>query len=970
MDDLLNEFITETSENLTEIDLQLVEFEKDPSDAAILGNIFRLVHTVKGTCGFLGLPRLESVAHAGENVLDKYRDGKLEVTADGVTLVLKCIDAIRDLVEELAETGVEKEGDDAELIAQLNALANGEASPIAASPAAAPATEAAAPATEAAAPAPETGPVASDEGFPVAAELLAEYEEATAPATETGPVASDEGFPVAAELLAEYEEATAPDTPDAGPVASDQGFPVAAELLAEYEEVTAPAAPAAPAPAAVPAPAPEPAPAAAPSVPAKKAVPKTPDKPAAPRGENAGPAATLRVNVDVLENLMTMVSEMVLTRNQLLQMVRGQEDSEFTVPIQRLSHITSDLQEGVMMTRMQPIGNAWAKLPRIVRDLALETGKKIDLQMVGAETELDRQVLDLIKDPLTHMVRNSADHGLETPADRVAEGKPEVGTVTLKAYHEGGHIIISIDDDGRGLNMDRIRHKLVDNGLYTEEELETMPVSQIQQSIFKAGFSTAEKVTSVSGRGVGMDVVRTNIEKIGGTIELKSEEGKGSIFTIKIPLTLAIVAALIVESCHEKFAIPQISVLELVRASPRSEYNIEVINESPVLRLRNRLLPLVNLGDLLKLSTAKHRDLDDETFIIVAQVGAHTFGIIVDRVFDTEEIVVKPTSPVLRDIPFYSGNTILGDGSVIMILDPNGIANTIGDVSGPSDAPSVKEASGLTAGENSERISLLIFRAGGDELKAVPLALVARLEEIDLASVEVSHGQHMVQYRGQLMPLVPFSEDQEWKTEGRQAVLVFTEQDRSMGLVVDEIVDIVEDRLKVEITADRPGLIGSAVISGKATDVVDAGHYLTQAYPNWLGHGSDSDEGEISGKNVLLVDDSPFFRNLLAPILSVAGFNVTTSESAVNALELRDQGQDFDVIISDIEMPVMDGFAFAEAVRGDARWGHVPMVALSAHATDKNFNRGREVGFNDYLAKSDRNELVKSLARTVSSVTN
>jgi len=934
MDDLLSEFITETSENLTEIDLQLVEFEKDPSNAEILGNIFRLVHTVKGTCGFLGLPRLESVAHAGENVLDKYRDGKLEVTVDGVTLVLSCIDAIGGLVQNLADTGEEPDGDDAALIAELNALANGEASP-------------------AAAPAPVAAPAAP------AVPLVT---------SDAGPIASaDGGFPVAAELLSEYEEVTGGGAAaDAGPVASDGGFPVAAELLAEYEEVTAPATPE-PAPAPVAA-APAPAPAA--SVPAKAKETKPAPKKAAKKADaGGGPVATLRVNVDVLENLMTMVSEMVLTRNQLLQMVRGQEDSEFTVPIQRLSHITSDLQEGVMKTRMQPIGNAWAKLPRIVRDLALETNKKIDLQMIGADTELDRQVLDLIKDPLTHMVRNSADHGLETGPERLAAGKPEVGVVTLRAFHEGGHIIIEIEDDGRGLNMERIRAKLIDNGLYTEAELETLPDQQIQQSIFKAGFSTAEKVTSVSGRGVGMDVVRTNVEKIGGTIELKSEEGRGSTFTIKIPLTLAIVAALIVESCGEKFAVPQISVLELVRASSRSEYKIEVINESPVLRLRNRLLPLIHLGDLLKLTEGKRNNLDEETFIIVAQVGAHTFGIIVDRVFDTEEIVVKPTSPILRDIPFYSGNTILGDGSVIMILDPNGIANSIGEAAASPEDSGAEEHATTRTGENSETVSMLIFRAGGDELKAVPLALVARLEEIELEKVEVSHGQHMVQYRGQLMPLIPFNENSEWKTEGRQAVLVFTEQDRSMGLVVDEIVDIVEDRLKVEITASIPGVIGSAVIAGKATDVIDAGHYLTQAYPNWLGYGAESQEGEVTGKKALLVDDSPFFRNLLAPILSVAGFDVTTAESAIHALDMRDKGASFDVIISDIEMPKMDGFEFAEAVRGDPRWGAVPMVALSAHSTDKNFNRGREVGFNDYLAKSDRDELVKSLARTVTSVT-
>ncbi|MCW8914559.1 MAG: chemotaxis protein CheW [Magnetovibrio sp.] len=942
MDDLLSEFITETTESLTEVDLQLVEFEKDPTNAAILGNIFRLVHTVKGTCGFLGLPRLESVAHAGENVLDKYRDGALDVTPDGVSLVLNCIDTIRGLVDELAETAAEPEGDDAELIAQLNALASGESSPPPPKVEAAPAAEPAA-----------SGPVTDDNGFPVAAELLAEYEEATGSnEADAGPQTSDGGFPVAAELLAEYEEVT---------TGGSEEDADAAEMAANAEMEAAAAAPV-----------PEPAPAPASSVPVKAeekapAAKKEAAKAPAAKGEGGGVTASLRVNVDVLENLMTLVSEMVLTRNQLLQMVRGHEDSEFTVPIQRLSHITTDLQEGVMKTRMQPIGNAWAKLPRIVRDLSLETGKKIDLQMLGADTELDRQVLDLIKDPLTHMVRNSADHGLEVPAERMAANKPETGTITLNAYHEGGHIIIDIADDGKGLNMERIRTKCIENGLCTDAELDGMTDQQIQQYIFKAGFSTAEKVTSVSGRGVGMDVVRTNIEKIGGTIELKSVEGRGSTFTIKIPLTLAIVAALIVESCSEKFAIPQISVLELVRASARSEYSVEVINNSPVLRLRNRLLPLVHLGDLLKLSEGGSREIADETFIIVAQVGTYSFGIIVDRVFDTEEIVVKPTSPVLRDISVYSGNTILGDGSVIMILDPNGIAASTGDVGGTPEAEAASEETVGKVGE--EQVSMLIFRAGGDELKAVPLALVARLEEIDMGDVEISHGEHMVQYRGQLMPLIPFSEGHEWKTEGRQAVLVFTERERSMGLVVDEIVDIVEDRLKVEITAERPGLIGSAVIDGRATDVIDAGYYLTQAFPDWFGSADDGGGAMIAGKNALLVDDSPFFRNLLAPILSVAGFNVTTAESATEALTMRDHGNAFDVIISDIEMPEMDGFAFAEEVRRDPRWGNIPMVALSAHATNTDFERGRAVGFNDYVAKSDRDELVRSLAHTVSSVT-
>jgi two-component system chemotaxis sensor kinase CheA len=680
--------------------------------------------------------------------------------------------------------------------------------------------------------------------------------------------------------------------------------------------------------------------------------------------ESALAAQTIRVNVELLENLMTLVSELVLTRNQLLQMVRGKDDSEFATPLQRLSHITTDLQEGVMKTRMQPIGNAWAKLPRIVRDLSVETHKKIDLQMLGAETELDRQVLELIKDPLTHMVRNSADHGLEVPADRKKAGKPEVGKIVLNAFHEGGHIIIEISDDGRGLGIQRIKNKAIANGLASESEIEQMSDQQIAQFIFRAGFSTAEKVTSVSGRGVGMDVVKTNIEKIGGTIELKTVDGKGTTFTIKIPLTLAIVSALIVECAGERFAIPQISVLELVRTTANSEYGIEVINNAPVLRLRDRLLPLVGLRTLLRLGDGQ-AELT-ETFIVVTQVGNYTFGIIVDRVFDTEEIVVKPVAPILRHINMFSGNTILGDGSVIMILDPNGIAGAQSEMAagGAAAVETAKERGEMRA---EDQQSMLVFRAGSSDLKAVPLALIARLEEIDVAEIEHSHGKPVVQYRGKLMPLVAIDGSFNMKTEGQQPVLVFSDHEHTMGLVVDEIVDIVEEQLKIELAVNQPGLIGTAVVSGKATDIIDAGYYLVQAWGDWFGTDEAEARTSQEGKRVLLVDDSPFFRNLLTPLLSVAGYDVTTVESADKALAMRDAGSSFDAIISDIEMPGMNGFEFAQAVRREGAWAGLPLVALSSHATEKDFERGREVGFTDYVAKFDRDALLQTLAQTLSS---
>jgi len=383
-----------------------------------------------------------------------------------------------------------------------------------------------------------------------------------------------------------------------------------------------PAAEAAPAPEAEPAPVATKTAAAAMAAPAKSEATETKDSAVANQ--------SIRVNVELLENLMTMVSELVLTRNQVLQILRKQKDSEFAGPLQRLNHVTSELQEGVMKTRMQPIGNAWSKLPRLVRDLSHELKKKIELVMIGQDTELDRQVLEMIKDPLTHMVRNSADHGLEGPEERRRAGKPETGKVTLNAYHEGGHIIIEISDDGRGLAIDKIKAKILQNGLASESELEQMSEQQIQQYVFKAGFSTAAKVTSVSGRGVGMDVVKTNIEKIGGTVEMRSAAGKGTTFVIKIPLTLAIVSALIVECASERFAIPQISVVELVRATTNGELKVERIKDTPVLRLRNRLLPLVSLRKLLQLDTGEVKS-EDDTFIVVTQVGTYSFGIMVDR---------------------------------------------------------------------------------------------------------------------------------------------------------------------------------------------------------------------------------------------------------------------------------------------------------------------------------------------------
>ncbi|MGA7073950.1 hybrid sensor histidine kinase/response regulator [Bradyrhizobium sp.] len=910
MDDLLREFLTETGESLDTVDNQLVKFEQEPNNAKILDNIFRLVHTIKGTCGFLGLPRLEALAHAGETLMGKFRDG-MPVTAEAVTLILSSIDRIKEILGGLEATEAEPEGNDQDLIVQLHHLVERGMAAMAATP------EVPSPALAPAEPAPEP---ANTEGKLTYQVLEREL--------RPGEVSLDE-------LERAFRETAAEPAPPA-PVAKP------APAKAEVKAAPAPKAEA------------EPASEKASKSVAKKA--KTAVEVEAGGDTDRVANQSIRVNVDTLEHLMTMVSELVLTRNQLLEISRRNEDTEFKVPLQRLSNVTAELQEGVMKTRMQPIGNAWQKLPRIVRDLSGELHKQIELEMHGADTELDRQVLDLIKDPLTHMVRNSADHGLETPAERAASGKPETGTIRLSAYHEGGHIIICIADNGRGLNTERIKAKALQNGLVNEAELEKMTEAQIHKFIFAPGFSTAASVTSVSGRGVGMDVVRTNIDQIGGTIDIKSVAGEGSSVTIKIPLTLAIVSALIVEAGGDRFAIPQLSVVELVRARANSEHRIERIKDTAVLRLRNKLLPLMHLKKLLKIDDGSSSD-PENGFIVVTQVGSQTFGIVVDGVFHTEEIVVKPMSTKLRHIDMFSGNTILGDGAVIMIIDPNGIAKALG-ASGNASHEIADENAAQRAGGAEQLTSLLVFRAGSSQPKAVPLGLVTRLEEIAADKIELSNGRSMVQYREQLMPLVQMA-GVNIRTSGSQPILVFADDGRSMGLVVDEIIDIVEERLHIEVAGSSDGILGSAVIKGQATEVIDVGHFLPMAFADWFSRKEM--RPSMLAQSVLLVDDSAFFRNMLAPVLKAAGYKVRVAPNAQEGLVALRSGQSFDVVLTDIEMPDMNGFEFAETIRADAHLASMPIIALSSLVSPAAIERGRQAGFYDYVAKFDRPGLIAAL---------
>jgi two-component system chemotaxis sensor kinase CheA len=543
----------------------------------------------------------------------------------------------------------------------------------------------------------------------------------------------------------------------------------------------------------------------------------------------------IRVDVGLLDKLMNLVGELVLARNQVLQFNAVQKDTSFLSTSQRLNLITTELQEGVMKTRMQPIGNIWNRFPRVVRDLAVACGKEVRIEMEGKETELDKTIIEAIKDPLTHLVRNSVDHGIETPARRRERGKPAEGRLFLRAYHEGGQVNIEIADDGAGIDPQRIKQKALDRGLITGEQVARMSDRELLNLIFLPGFSTAEKVTNISGRGVGMDVVKTNIEKIGGTVDLQSQAGQGTTIKIKIPLTLAIIPALVVTTGGDRYAIPQVSLLELVGLDgEQARSGIELIHGAPVYRLRGHLLPLVDLNQLL--GTAETDPESDGINIVVLQADGRQFGLVVDGISDTEEIVVKPLSKQLKGVTLFAGATIMGDGKVALILDAMGIAQSARVVSEMRDR-SLTGGGEQTEDKSDEHETLLLVGLGREGRLAIPLSLVARLEEIPLADVEFAAGREVVQYRGQILPLIHLVQVLQASRHDRNAVadrlqvVVYSDGDRSVGLVVDRILDIVETRLEIKHAARRPGVLGSAVIQQRVTDLLDVPGLIRTADP-------------------------------------------------------------------------------------------------------------------------------------------
>jgi two-component system, chemotaxis family, sensor kinase CheA len=887
--DIISEFLTESNENLARLDQEIVELEKDTTNAKLIGSIFRSIHTLKGTCGFLGFDKLCEVSHVTESILSQVRDGKRSVTQPLISIILEAVDAAKQMLTVIERTGNEGIVQYTELTGRLQAVCDAKDG----------VTQVHAPQLHVDK---SSSQVAASEGSTSEEQLGLESEQDEAALNEADQVA----------------EAQADSKLQPKPVVAAGGVE------------------------------------------------------AAPGKSRGAGDSTIRVDVGLLDKLMNLVGELVLARNQVLQYSAHQEDAAFNATSQRLNLITTELQGSVMKTRMQPIGIVWGKFPRVVRDLAMECGKQIELTMTGAETELDRTIIEAIKDPLIHIVRNSCDHGVERPEERVRCGKAAVARLSLRAFHEGGHVNIEITDDGAGIDPEKIKAKAIQQGLISPEQAAKMTDRETLNTIFLPGFSTAGQISNISGRGVGMDVVKTNIEKIGGLVDLASTKGQGTAVKIKIPLTLAIIPGLVVTVGRERFVIPQVSLLELVRLEGEAAHKqIERIHGTPVYRRRGKLLPIAFLSEILGMD--KPLAPAEMVNIVVLQAEDREFGLVVDGINDTQEIVVKPLGKQLKGLSTYSGATIMGDGKVALILDVLGIAQRsgfIGEASETGHAILEKNAE-----RTAERQSLLLFRTGGFERLAVPLNLVARLEEIPRHQLERAAGRTVVQYRGHILPLVPLSQhlghgagkaalnspcsgDQGTVDEEPLQAIVFSHADRLIGLVVDQILDIVDEPVATPMAAQTPGLLGSAVVGRKMTDFLDLQAVIESSGENWFGAA----QSRGIGSTVLIADPSAFTRAMLRSSLEMAGYRVVEAASALEASALLAR-EEVQLIAASLELA-----GLAEQLARQPNLAIIPTLGLASSAAESEHGRGGPNAYQDYQMKFDREGILRSLERLAAAV--
>jgi len=1001
-DELVQEYLAECREHLATIENDLLTIEQAGAeiDEQLVNRVFRAAHSIKGGAGFFDLTTIRELAHKTENVLDLVRSSQLVPTPEVVSILLLAFDKLRELLDAYRESN---EVDIAEFVSALERLTADNL----------PAEERRSVTERVPISVPDENVTIEVSAFDLAqarkngeSVYLIRYDlihdvhragkapyEVLKPFMASGTILETVlDFGSAGMLDDEPANQLPLDILYAAAVGPDGLLEMLAVPPSSVHTVEDNSAMSAPAPEPVEEACPEPVvcePVA--SDPAAFEVPESPVLPppeaAAPRlpqaeAPKAQPQAaqapqshtesTIRLNVTLLDSLMTLAGELVLSRNQLNESLARQDTRGIHSGAQRVSLVTSELQEVVTLTRMQPVGTVFAKFPRLVRDLARDLGKEAQLQIEGGEVELDKTILEGLSDPLTHMVRNSVDHGIEAPAVRAAAGKPQLGTVKLKASHQAGQVVIEISDDGKGLDQNKVAAAALARGAITREQLQAMSEREKMALIFLPGVSTAEKVSDVSGRGVGMDVVKTNLDKLGGKIEIDSTPGLGSSFRIKLPLTLAIIPSLLISDSGERFAIPQVSVGELIRIPPAQvAQRIDRVGDAEILILRDRLVPLLRLSDAFGLPRPASEN--HAINVVLVDTGAFEYGLVVEQLHDTVEIVVKPLGRHVKGLQEYAGATILGDGRVAVILDVAGLAARAGLSAASAQALTRQETKAAEVNAEGELFSLLLFHNGPEEWCAVPIDLVSRVERVRPAQIEYLGGRRTMQYCNSSLPVVTLSdvasvgqvaEGQPW------VVIVFERAGKAFGLLAAEPLDMVESHLVLDrVTLRQRGVAGSAIIKGRTTLMVDILELVESALPEWsetahMQEPTRAPSGHVP--TVLLAEDSDFFRGQLKRLIEAVGYPVLAAEDGEAAWELLDQhAGEIGLVTTDIEMPRLDGLGLTRRIRSDARFENLPVIAVSTLAGEEEIARGLAAGVNEYQIKLNKEELLKSIQRTV-----
>ena len=1066
-DETLQMYVEEASEHLEDIESDLLTIEQDGADLdeELVNKVFRAAHSIKGGAGFLGLTAIKELSHKIENILDMVRNRQMVPTPDIVNVVLLAFDYLNQMLKNVSASN---EMDIAEHLEALEGLATANLT----------AGEQESAENQVVIKDADNREVftlselelkqAQKGGkylYLLNYDLIHDVQQQGKNPLEIIKELQDSGevvelkvdflavgtledgeFSNCLPLDVLYASIIEPDLlPTLLDLKAEQMFPLDDQLkpvaeqpaaaVSEVEvkaevppkDVPEPVLESEPtAKAEVPPPLiPETKAAEAPASPAPEKKTKeitTPAKTAAKKSSAAASVAvpqaeSVRVHVSVLDQLMTLAGELVLARNQLLQAINNGDRGERNNAGQRIDLVTSELQEAIMLTRMQPVGNIFNKFPRVIRDMSRDLGKQLELILEGKDVELDKTIMEGLGDPLTHLVRNSADHGIESPDDRLAKGKDPVGKILLKAYHESGQINIEISDDGKGLDTEKITAKALEKGLISPEHAETMTEQEKANLIMLPGLSTAEKVTDVSGRGVGMDVVKSNLDKLGGQVDIETEVDKGTTIRIKLPLTLAIIPSLLVVVGDDRYAIPQVNVNEMLRVpANRVRERIEMVGGAEVLMLRGELIPIIHLSGVLQLDSTfvdpgtgerkedrravladarieelaaegedkkpvavenipeRRQSYTSDVNLVIVSAGAYKYAMVVDDLHDTVEIVVKPIGHHLQHCQAYAGATIMGDGQVALILDVPGLARLAELASLAAMKKTADKTVVADEDDKKSKLSLLLFRNGPDEQCAVPLSLVARVEQVKAKDIEIKGGKKVLQYRGGSLPVYALEEVANvGMLENREEliVIVFPVAGREVGLLAAPPVDAVDVAVVVdEMTLRQNGITGSAIIEGQTTLIVDVFEVMETLNPDWFASRPPisemdnvvNDNDSESGKKILVVEDSDFFRNQVKKFIENAGYPVVDAEDGQIAWDyLQEHPDELMLVVTDLEMPNMDGFELTKNIKADQRFAALPVIALTSLASDEHVAKGKDVGIDDYQIKLDREKLLQSI---------